>query len=53
VALAADCESLTSLKLKDAAVTSANLVAAGAFIPPEGPANGPYKTLPQCCSMAS
>jgi hypothetical protein len=49
--LAADCESLTSLKLPDATVTSANVVAAGAFVPPDGPANGPYKTLPQFCRV--
>ena len=36
------CESLTSLKLKDATVTSANIVGAGAFVAPEG-RHGAYK----------
>ena len=49
--LAADCEKLTSLKLQEAAVTAASVVAAGAFTPPEGPPNGPYKTLPPFCRV--
>lgn len=48
---AADCEHLTSLKLKDAVITSATSVAAGAFTPPSGPANGPYKTTPAFCRV--
>src|SRR5689334_1988372 len=48
---AADCEHLTSLKLKDAVITSATSVAAGAFTPPSGPANGPYKATPAFCRV--
>ena len=51
VCLAADCENLTSLKLKDTTVVSASVAAAGAFTPPNGPQNGPYKTLPSFCRV--
>jgi hypothetical protein len=51
IAMAADCESVASLKLKDATVTAAHSVAAGEFKPPEGPQNGPYKSLPAFCRV--
>ncbi len=51
VALAGDCESLGTVKLKDAKITSAAVVAAGAFISPDGPPNGAYKTLPAFCRV--
>jgi hypothetical protein len=53
VALAADCESLTSLKLKDASITSAKPVAAGAFASPEvqGQRNASYKDVPAFCRV--
>ncbi|HTB12180.1 MAG TPA: tannase/feruloyl esterase family alpha/beta hydrolase [Bryobacteraceae bacterium] len=51
VSVAADCDKLMSLALKDATITSATLVAAGAFTPPEGPQNGPYKSLPAFCRV--
>ncbi|HWZ30928.1 MAG TPA: tannase/feruloyl esterase family alpha/beta hydrolase [Bryobacteraceae bacterium] len=51
LAFAADCESLASLKLRDATITSAHTVAAGAFTPAEGPQNGPYKTMPSFCRV--
>jgi hypothetical protein len=49
--VAADCEHLTSLKLKDAVITSASTVAAGAFTPSAGPQNGPFKTTPAFCRV--
>ena len=51
VAVATDCENLRSLRLKDASITSASAVAAGAFSPPEGPQNGPYKALSAFCRV--
>ena len=51
VAVAADCENLTSLTLKDASISSAGIVAAGAFTAPDGPQNGPYKSLPPFCRV--
>jgi hypothetical protein len=50
-AMAANCESLASLKLKDATITAAEAVPAGAFTPPSGPQNGPYKDLPPFCRV--
>ncbi|MEO8026135.1 MAG: tannase/feruloyl esterase family alpha/beta hydrolase [Bryobacteraceae bacterium] len=49
--LATDCAQLTSLKLKDARITSAQTVAAGAFTPPEGQQNAPFKTLAAFCRV--
>src|SRR5690242_13303652 len=52
---AATCESLASLQLRDATVTAAQVVAAGAFVPP-GAAPRPaalalYKSLPAFCRV--
>ena len=55
-AFAASCESLAKLALKDAAVTKVEVVAAGAFTPPDaGTARGPnpYKTLGAFCRVAA
>jgi len=56
-ALAATCESLASAALKDARITSAQVVAAGQFSPPgaQEAAGGrnPYKTLPEFCRVAA
>jgi feruloyl esterase len=49
-ALAADCESLTSLKLPGATVSAAQTVASGAFTPPSGTA-APYKNVPAFCRV--
>src|SRR4051794_940670 len=51
LAFGADCGNLASLKLKDASVTAAGLVAPGAFAPPQGQQNGPYKDLPAFCRV--
>jgi len=54
-ALAASCESLTKLSLKDTAVTTAEVVAPGTFQPPGGPQRGPdpYKALAGFCRVAA
>lgn len=55
-ALAAPCDQLAALALKDAAVTSATLVGAGQFVPPdraEGNAARSFKTLPAFCRVAA
>jgi feruloyl esterase len=52
----APCESLVSLKLPNAKITSANTVAAGAFTPPApaGPvAAAQFSTLPAFCRVAA
>jgi feruloyl esterase len=52
-ASAAQCDSLAALALKNAKITSAQLVAAGQFVPPtqqQGRAN-PYKDLPAFCRV--
>jgi feruloyl esterase len=55
VAAAAPCEELTRLTLAAATVTSAQPVAAGAFVPPGGAGRGgaaalePYRKLPAFC----
>jgi feruloyl esterase len=54
-ARAAQCDSLAALALKNAKITSAQLVAAGQFSPPtrqQGRAN-PYKDLPAFCRVAA
>jgi len=51
IGFSADCEKLARLTLKDAKVTAASVVAAGAFTPPDGPPNGPYKSLPEFCRV--
>src|SRR5262245_11850455 len=55
---ASTCDSLTSLKLKDGTITSAQVVAAGQFAAPgerQGGGRGasPYKTLPEFCRVAA
>ena len=55
-AFAAPCDSLAALALKDARVTTAQVVLAGQFSPPgarqDGEAN-PYRTLPEFCRVAA
>src|SRR5262245_61451724 len=55
-AVAAPCDSLAALALKDAKVTAAQVVPAGQFSPPgerpEGAGN-PYRTLPAFCRVAA
>src|SRR5579864_447568 len=48
---AADCETLGALRLKDARVTSAAVVPAGAFAQPDGRGNAAYKGLPAFCRV--
>jgi hypothetical protein len=52
---AATCESLASLKLANASITGAQVVAAGAFTPPDAQPNGQalatYKALPAFCRV--
>jgi feruloyl esterase len=53
---AASCESLASLTLPDATITSAGIIAAGAFTPPGNPGRGrgptdAYKDLPAFCRV--
>ena len=50
-AFAATCDSLTSLSLPDTKVTSAQLVAPGAFTLPNGNRPAVYKTLPEFCRV--
>ena len=58
---ATSCESLASLSLPDATITSAQSVAAGAFTLPanpngragRGPASNPYKDLPAFCRVTA
>ena len=55
-AFAASCDSLATLALKDAAITKAEVVAAGAFVPPGGgPQRGPnpYRALGEFCRVAA
>ena len=56
-AAAATCESLASLSLPDATITSAQVVAAGEFVPPSGGRAGrganPFKDLPPFCRVVA
>src|SRR5262245_11509754 len=56
-AFAATCESLAAVVLKDAKITSAQVVPAGQFSPPGarggGGGNSPYTTLPEFCRVAA
>ncbi len=57
-AFAASCEGLASLTLPDTAITSAQVVAAGAFTPPapaqaKGKGALAYKDLPEFCRVAA
>src|SRR5438045_9498957 len=48
------CESLSSLRLPDAAITAAQKVAAGAFTPPSaGAAADGFKSVPPFCRVAA
>ncbi len=51
-AFAASCEALASLRFPDATVTTAQMVASGAFVPPAGGNATPYKRLPEFCRVA-
>src|ERR1051326_6721200 len=54
-AAAATCEALAATALKDGAVTKAEVVAPGAFTPPDGGRRGggnAFKDLPQFCRIA-
>jgi feruloyl esterase len=54
--MAASCESLAALALKNTTVTSAQAVAPGAFMPPAGGFPGGaavFKTLPEFCRVAA
>jgi len=51
-AFAASCEGLASLSLPQAKITSAQVVAAGAFTPPTGRPD-PYKNVPEFCRVAA
>jgi feruloyl esterase len=56
-AAAAPCESLTTLKLKNVAITSALALGAGAFTPPNPPGKGQqnpiFQSLPAFCRVAA
>src|SRR5579872_3981440 len=49
--LAADCEKLATLRLKDAKIASAAVVAAGAFTQPEARSNAAFKDVPAFCRV--
>ncbi len=58
IAAAEPCQSLTTLAVKDGAVTSAVVVAAGTFAAPEtgrrgAPRANPYADLPEFCRLAA
>jgi Tannase and feruloyl esterase len=52
-AFAASCESLSSLKLPDTTITSAQLVGAGAFEAPAGTSPAIFKELPAFCRVTA
>jgi feruloyl esterase len=52
-AFAATCESLATLNLPDTTITSAQPVAAGAFVPPPGVPAAAVKNLPAFCRVAA
>ncbi len=59
-AFAASCDSLTALALPDTTITSAQVVAAGEFVPPgaaqgqkKGGGRNPYKELPEFCRVTA
>ncbi|HTS29976.1 MAG TPA: tannase/feruloyl esterase family alpha/beta hydrolase [Bryobacteraceae bacterium] len=49
--LAADCDQLVTLRLNGAKITSAAVVPAGAFTPPDGRANAAYQGVPAFCRV--
>src|ERR1051326_6107877 len=49
---AATCDSLASLKLPNTTITAAQVVAAGALVPPStGAPSAPFKSLPAFCRV--
>ena len=50
---ATPCEQLASMALPNARIDSAQLVAAGAFVPPAGGATTVYQNLPAFCRVAA
>jgi len=56
-ASAATCERLANVELKTATITRAEIVAPGAFVPPDGGRRGgaanPYASLPSFCRVAA
>ncbi|HEY3837449.1 MAG TPA: tannase/feruloyl esterase family alpha/beta hydrolase, partial [Bryobacteraceae bacterium] len=52
-AFAATCDSLASLSLADTKITSAQVVAPGAFTLPTGARGAVYKTLPEFCRVTA
>src|SRR5215510_781933 len=56
-AFPATCDSLAAVALKDAKITSAQVVAAGQFSPPGARAgagaNNPYNALPEFCRVSA
>lgn len=50
-AFGADCENLASVRWKDATITSAAVVPAGAFTQPEGRGNAVFKNVPAFCRI--
>jgi feruloyl esterase len=52
-AFAATCDSLASLSLPDTRITSAQVVAAGAFTLPNGGRGASYKALPEFCRVTA
>jgi len=53
VAASPSCESLATLALPDAHITTAETVAAGKFQPPAGRSNNVYASLPEFCRVAA
>src|SRR5437879_2367183 len=50
-AFTASCDGLTALRFPDAKITTAQMVAAGAFVPPAGGNATAYKRLPEFCRV--
>ena len=51
--IAGSCESLASLSLADANITTARIVPAGTFVPPNGGRPDAYKGLPDFCRVSA
>jgi feruloyl esterase len=51
--IAGSCESLASLSLADANITTARIVPAGTFVPPNGGRPDAYKGLPDYCRVSA
>jgi feruloyl esterase len=52
-AFAASCDSLASLSLPNAKITTAQLVSAGEFTPPKGGRAPAYRTVPEFCRVTA